>query len=563
MREKGKRLPGTMKKAIAALGILLAGLSAHGVLVFTDHVLWDGFWYHSQLAIPGSPGMRRLFYEIGRPMDYWFVLPSAWLPGPFLPKILSLAAWVLTPLLVWRVLRRAALLPSSLAWGVALIAAVVPCFDVLGDVSVMPNALAVPLFWLGWTLVPGPPAILRRAAACALFLVSFNLNSQLVYFYAVGAFLLFARLVALDSREPARDALRLAVARPELAILPVVFWIGKSLLTPNSGAYAEYNRPVFRLDVFASGLEGFRTGFAEGTLREIASLPAWVFLVAALAFLVGIAVCRIPKVARILASEPVMPSQWIVPLGGVFLAVAAAFPYIAVGQAFSSEGWLSRNTILQPVPVGLCVAGLLLWLSSAVFPRKPGFWLPTLLALVAIFSIASNANFLRLQALGAKQEAVSKHLAWEISKNRPVVIQVRDMLPIPGTIPYYPPVVWSHLAAGLGNVPAAFVVETSTLVREKAAPERHGGKTLQPLIPVNRGFLDQMINQTTVPYLFDHIPRQGSQILVLVEPKNPVGSPAAFGAHYVFAKWLDPVRRQKMVDGIADFRIFEIPPISE
>lgn len=556
-------MPVAVKKAVAALVILLAGLAGHGVLALTDYVLWDGFWYHSQLAIPGSPGMRQLFHEIGRPMDYWFVLPSAWLPGPFLPKIISLAAWVLTPLLVWRVLRRAALLPSSLAWGVALIAAVVPCFDVLGDISVMPYALAVAFFWLGWALVPGRPAIFHRAAACALFLVSFNLNSQLVFFYAVGAFLVFARLVVLDSRDPVRDAVRLAAAKPELAILPVVFWIGKIFLTPNSGAYAEYNQPVFRLYEFASGLKDFRTGFVEGTLREIVSLPAWVFLVAALAFLVGIALCRIPKVSRVLISEPAMPSPWIVPLGGVFLAVAAAFPYIVVGQGFSNEGWLSRNTILQPVPAGLCVAGLVFWLSSEAFPRKPGFWLPPLLALVALFSIASTANSLRLQALGAKQDAVSKRLADEISKNRPVVIQVRDMLPIPGTIPYYPPVIWSHLASGLGNVPAAFVCETTTLVREADAPNGPGGKTLLPLMLVNRGFLDRMIEETTVPYLFDQIPRQGTQMLVLLNPKNPVGNPAAFGARYVFAKWLDPSRRQKMVDGLVDFRIFEVTPVSE
>jgi len=72
-----------------------------------------------------------------------------------------------------------------------------------------------------------------------------------------------------------------------------------------------------------------------------------------------------------------------------------------------------------------------------------------------------------------------------------------------------------------------------------------------------------MIEETTVPYLFDQIPRQGTQMLVLLNPKNPVGNPAAFGARYVFAKWLDPSRRQKMVDGLVDFQIFEVTPVSE
>jgi hypothetical protein len=52
-------------------------------------------------------------------------------------------------------------------------------------------------------------------------------------------------------------------------------------------------------------------------------------------------------------------------------------------------------------------------------------------------------------------------------------------------------------------------------------------------------------------------------MLVLLNPKNPVGNPAAFGARYVFAKWLDPSRCEKMVDGIVDFQVFTVTPVSE
>ena len=98
---------------------------------------------------------------------------------------------------------------------------------------------------------------------------------------------------------------------------------------------------------------------------------------------------------------------------------------------------------------------------------------------------------------------------------------------------------------------------------KQTLPRDPGGKPLLPLMLVNRGVLDRMIEATTVPYLFDQIPRQGPQMLVLLTPKNSVGNPAAYGARYVFAKWFDTSRRQKMVDGLVDFQIFEFSPVSE
>ena len=53
--------------------ILLAGLVAHSILLLTDHVIWDGWWYNVDLAKPGGPLiMGRLLGEAGRPLDLLF-----------------------------------------------------------------------------------------------------------------------------------------------------------------------------------------------------------------------------------------------------------------------------------------------------------------------------------------------------------------------------------------------------------------------------------------------------------------------------------------------------------
>lgn len=557
-----------MKRLAMATALVVLGILAHGVLGLTDYVLWDGFWYHAQLALPSPVVLHGLFDAIGRPLDGLFLQLAGGLSGPRVFKWLSLIAWIAVAPLVALVLGRGGRVPTAVAWSVAALAAVVPCYDVLGDVSVWPNTLALPLFWAGMavtaTLRPLPAL---RCLGALLLLLSFNLNSLLVFFYALALALGILGAVAptTDPSPQARCWMRWLATlrkRPEVPCLPLVFWGAKLWLTPASGAYADYNRPVFSIERVARAAASWWNDWFVATMGEIAALP-WILM--ALAAAVGIAGALLVRERRRRWGGGDLPSLLqCLALGACALGLlaAAGLPYALVEQGFASGGWLTRNTILMPVPAAMAVAAVVLLANRLLMPRAPWLWPAPLLALGVLCIAASNANYLRLQALGAKQEAIHRRLSDQIDRSGAVLIQLRDLLEVAGTIPYYPPLVWSHLAAGPGKPPRAMVVETAAFYPTRITGEGPERQVVHPFLPVNAALMDRIALETTIPRILDPVARQGPQRMVVVGPgRIRLDHPVRFGAQYLWASWSHPARRDSLLEGIADFSVVELPPI--
>ena len=221
----------------ACLALVAAGLLAHGIVAFTDYILWDGYWYYAELAPGvGAPGMKRLFSEIGRPLDYYFLLPFTVFTGAVAPKIASLVVWVLIPIPLMIVLREGAKFPAGLAFAVALVSAVLPVFDVLGEIALFMNVFALLVFWCGMAVLVHLPrkrgvcGFAWRIAAIILLLLAFNLNSLLVFFYGLVAFLFASRVALSPQRNVLICGFSLLCRFADFAALPVVFWILKSVL---------------------------------------------------------------------------------------------------------------------------------------------------------------------------------------------------------------------------------------------------------------------------------------------------------------------------------------------
>ena len=223
----------------ACLALVAAGLLAHGIVAFTDYILWDGYWYYAELAPGvGAPGMKRLFSEIGRPLDYYFLLPFTVFTGAVAPKIASLLAWILIPIPLMIVLREGAKFPAGLAFAVALVSVVLPVFDVLGEIALFMNVFALLVFWCGMAVLAHLPrkrgvcGFAWRIAAILLLLLAFNLNSLLVFFYGLLVFLFASRVVLSAKTDVLAYGFSLVCRFADFVALPVVFWIIKSVLTP-------------------------------------------------------------------------------------------------------------------------------------------------------------------------------------------------------------------------------------------------------------------------------------------------------------------------------------------
>jgi hypothetical protein len=550
--------------------IIAAGILAHGLVLLTDYVLWDGWWYAADLARREGPTvMTRLFHEVGRPIDMAFYTPLRWLGGnPIMwAKWFGAASWIGSALCMRAVLRKIAGLPEAVATAVSVLVAALPIFDLLGELALWMNTACVLLFWLAWVLVSRLPecvgwrAIAVRLAALCLFFISFDLNSNLVMFYAVAAALVGLRLPdmrlqTLVSRLPPE-----VIRHADFLALPIVFWLWKTLFTPTSGFYATgYNQPSLAADRLAAGYSNLAIDFVLRGLIEFLSSATWI-AAAVVAAITATAVMRRFPLPEFVVERPVRLGLRL--LGwGLFLLLAAAFPYIVVGQSLASEGWLTRNCILCPLPVAMITCGLLIVVNRWWLSQYPKAWLAGVAGIVTLGVGGCIHNYLAYQALGAKQWSIRSRLVEMIHDSDAAVVQLRDYCQIPRTIPYYPPLIWTYLASGTDALPKTFVIETAMLAPDGVDQGPDGQpRRVIPAIPLRSDSLDESIIGTTMPYALEQVPRTGPQIMVTIEPGSEIAKAGELGVRYLVLSWLSPARMPDFLRGLIKAESRSLPPI--
>jgi len=550
--------------------IVVGGVFAHGLVPLTDHVLWDGWWYAADLAGSGDLNvMARLFHEVGRPLDLWFYAPLRWLGADAvtMAKCLGTAAWIASAVCAAAVLGRLARLPRHVAVANGLLMATLPIFDLLGEVALWMNTACVLLFWLSWNLVCGLEertgwrSIGVRLGCLATFFLSFNLNSNLVMFYAVAAALVGLRWRELPATTMLARGPRVMRRYADFLLLPVVFWLWKTWFTPTSGFYAAgYNQPSLAPARLLAGYQAMATNFVARGLLGFFSSPRWI-VVGLLAGCVTAALLASvnggQKACAPRAKLGLQLAGW-----GSFLLLAAAFPYVAVGQGLANEGWLSRNCILCPLPVAMIVTGTLCGLNAWVLPGFSSGWLAGTVTIAAIGIGGGMNTYVLYQALGAKGWSVRMNLGGIIRKSSPVVIQLRDYFPVASTISYYPNVIWSFLANDEMSSPRCFVIETAILAPDVFQPGQDGQpQRVIPTASLTAKSLDDAITATTMPYALERVPRRGPQLLAVLEPGQPGVPSADIGWRYLTLSWFDRAGRAEFVRALTRIETADLPPI--
>ena len=549
--------------------LVLLGLFSHGLLCFTDYVLWDGYWYYPELAASGGPaGMKRLFSEIGRPLDLIYLLPFTVLRNIEAPKIAGLIAWVVIPVIINLVLQRGARFPPLHAFAVSSVSAVLPVFDVLGEIALWPNTLALLIFWLGMVVLVTLPKmgaknrIAWRVLSLLFLAISFNLNSLLVFFYALGVFLVTSRAI-LGKTELSVACFALVIKRHlDFMILPLVFWVAKSAFTPVHGFYLGYNQPNISVDRMKSGLFSLFS-FLLGEAAEIFSSLIVLMLAVGLALIVAYKTALFRKSKSTQGGATIPRSLgWLAMGGGLFLLVAAAFPYAAVDQPLASFGWLSRNCILTALPISLLICGVALQANRLFLSDRPFAWMVPVAATLVLGVFACNRNYLQWQALGAKQDSIGTKLRKEMEKSTASVVQLRDYFIIPDTIYYYAPIVWTYIAAVGREAPETFVFDAAPLIPHQETISPTGEKQiLFPQVPINSEALRQMLQKTTMPYMLGKIPESGRQLMFVVQSGKYGNDGVAIGLGYLWRKWFDPKSLPAFFEELTRTAVLELPPV--
>jgi len=554
-------------KVFAELAVIVAaGLAAHGLILLSDYILWDGWGYSHWLGERAElVHLERLFREIGRPLDILFWIPFIGVKEMQLhAKYAGVATWILSACLMYLVLLRSRFTSPSAALMCGVLATILPVFDVLGELAIWMNTACVALFWAGWWVLVSMPsrgalAWLCRAIGLGLFFLSFNLNSQLVYFYAFAVCLVAVNLFQDGAKPVWAAASRTVLRYADFAVLPIVFWTWKRMFTPNSGYYEGYNNPAFTFELLSRTGVSLFSGFLADEARALFESPLW--FVVSLIIVVLCVLLAVRRGVRFAVAGSPRQGVFLFLVGGLLL-FAGAFSYAVVDQSFSASGWLTRNCILLALPLSMLLVGALILVGSRFFPHRPGLvW--SMVALIALMGIgSSNRGILRWQAFGAKQESIGIKLRSAFMDKAPSFVQLRDYFLIPNTIYYYPPIVWTYLLARGLRTPKTFVIETAQIAPDELFVDALGTPQRRvTVLNVNAQAVEQAIEQTSMPYAMVEIPRHGLQALAIVEPTEMGNDGVALGWEYLKTRWLQPGLIPQFLGRLTSVQVQDLPSI--
>lgn len=555
-----KKPPSTGKQEpanwIAIAVIVAVGIAAHGLLLLTDYVIWDGWWIQAFLQNPSDwSNFQRIFSEAGRNLDVVWYLPLLGQSAcVVISKFVSVLCWLLSGVLVYQLMLAMAVFDRQQAFMVAALGVTLPLYDVLGDLNSLSFTVPVPLFYAGWlSLIAsenhrGSRAFVLRVLSALLFLASFTLPSLLVLFYAIlaiWALVLVGRRI--DVAASSTECVRRFWYMAPFALLPVVFWVVKGALSPAHGQNASYNAVSLNgrqfIEVYWSLVQTLYQ-----TAVNLAFEHTWIVIVA----VVGAVICGVVLKAGNCASDgrSSSPSGPAFIGAGVFLLGVVAFPYAAVNQPFAAEGWWTRCNILLNYPTALVIVGTIVWWQSSFFPEKPRAAFIPFVALILAGIGANTVNYASYQALGAKQLAVQDILAKTIREQRPTVLQVRDYFAIEGTINWYPPAIWSFIAAGGKTRLSTFVLDTRSVAEDQMAQKDGHVQVSIPFLNVGGADLQAMLSETRLPFVFEVPALENRQTLVVFQAAKPASSSALLGLDYLKTKFFSPETLPAFLDGL-------------
>jgi hypothetical protein len=548
--------------------VVLAGLAAHALLLATDYVVWDGWWQFADIAWPEGPAItKEHLSEVGRPLDLVYYAPfravTSFSNRARISKLLGVVLWISSACCMVGVLWRATRVPHDIAVAIGATAAACPVFALLGEFSLWMYTAAVFLFWLSWLglvhlpRVTGLAHMLARSALWVSFFLSFNLNSQLVAFYAICGCLFASRLASRRWQDAVSLGLAYACRFGDFLLLPIAFWIWKKTCTPSTGAYADYNTisasPSRLLAGFAALIQDLLVPWIAKTLASESWLVAAVLAaIAAHWTFRGSWAGR--RHSRGWASKLVA--------AGLFLLAAHSFPYLVVGQTPSASGWLSRNAILTPLPLALMAVGTFYAVADRLPASLSHAWKLLTVAWVVLSCGACARNYLSLQAFGVKQDSISLRFHEIIDQQPTAVIQMRDYFPIPGTIAYYPPSIWTFLPTRGSLQPRTFVFETGAALPDQRQADAAGNATVViPHLLLTRKMLDAMVDETTLEFAMQRIPRVGRHVLLCIRPSRYTGNVSTLGFEYLRRRWFDHGSLEEFVRDVTTSESVELPAL--
>jgi hypothetical protein len=371
--------------------LVLSVLAAYGPIALVNQPFWDD-WI--MIAYGDAGNLWEIFKQLGRREQYVLFAPFTGNGDARACVVTVILLYCALAPLTYIIIRRTTRWPAAEAFWAALLTAVAPLDQARFVLSTVPYAFSSVFFALALVVLLrdlDASSLVRRILVLPLLVMAFSTNSFLVLSWVAPA------IVAIDAWRKAEHSLalkqrlsatiRAVLGRTELFLLPPVYWIGKKLLEPTYGLYANYNQfRIGPLQALKQTVITFFNQFGESAAVLIPRRSDLPELAIAAAMAVGLFVL----VARVwhlpLKTAEQNPDSSDRMAGRLALAAALAlilsalFPYVMVGQPPRFSGlWETRHQTTLTAVSGFAIFALL----RSVVPR-PYLWMSAA-AIVTVF----------------------------------------------------------------------------------------------------------------------------------------------------------------------------------
>jgi hypothetical protein len=380
------------------------GFLSHALIMLDDGLHWDGWILDSWQRNQSWPVMRRVYSEVGLSPLYYMHRALAGVPNRiFVYRLITFGCTLATASAIYFLGPQAGFLNEFQSLLLALLYLSYTGYHmnvdtVVGIQYTVPTAL---FYWACYIALmsadsTGVSHWSLRAAALSMFMLAFNANSTLVYYFG------FLGLKFFLHWDPALGAgansYRALTGNIDYVALPFLYWFLKNILTPRHGHYADYNRIRLHPSTLALRLlDATRFGFEASITLPIVSAISKHYLwipAAASAWMSWIAFDAF-------AGAAVIPSHSAIALVcvGFALFILAALPYALVNQLFFPGGWATKHHMLFHLPVALIVLGTTALVSS------PGVTLFVIGFILLINAIHLNLTYLHHIGVAVKNRS--------------------------------------------------------------------------------------------------------------------------------------------------------------
>lgn len=540
--------------------LALLGLATHWMLLLNDSLYAEDWGLFPALKYGDWNAIVDMFSSAGVPTSILYVLPLSLFVNVLFYKAVNFILILASSALSYLIAVESRLVSPGQAFWMSALFVLAPIYKVYVVFTYYYYFIAYVLFLLAtYTALRmySAPAWWRRllrVTAIILYVLAFNINSLLVFYFPALAVLMLAEQHRAEAGAmPTNGLIRSSgvfVGRHiDFMLLPFAYWLAKKLFTPTYGIYSSYN--AFEIHV-GSLLGNFSNFLRNGLISPLA--PSIVAAVAVCAILNVAGRVRWKEWHNVGAgeahAEPAHDNSGKILLFGVAALLAGVIPYCAVGKS-PEPGVLMRHALLVPLPVGIVLVGL--W---GLFRRWATLNRLSAAILIAVFVVPLEVGWWRSyaawEARSAKDSAITMYIEQHPQWSHYAVYWVQDKDPIRGADNEY----------GFQEFTARFRMIWGGQTRMAFTPAHIGffGVESPPGVSPVKARMDTIRKFCISWSSAKDIDLTGNQAILSIRPGAAAASTnAELAAKYMYYRFLAPGQLDNFLRSVAEVTLSPVP----